>query len=271
MAYNPVPTVATGDLWTASNHNTYIRDNFAAGVPDILAAKGDLVVGTGPNAATRLAIGSNGQRLVADSAQPTGVKWSDDYYVIGVVMDGGGGDVEPRVVADIEVPLAGTIQRVTMLADAAGWLLAQISKSTYSSYPSLSSICSYNLPGVFGSGSNLTGTVSKTSGGTTLTGSGTSFTSQLSVGQVIDVPGGSGVERRVVAGISSNTQLTVNEAWGSSASGQTCTRYASANKRQDTSLSNWTTSLAAGDILRIECKAAKTIGRATLSLLIKKG
>lgn len=30
MAYSAVPTVSTGDLWTASNHNTYIRDNFTA-------------------------------------------------------------------------------------------------------------------------------------------------------------------------------------------------------------------------------------------------
>lgn len=27
MTFTPVPTVATGDIWTASNHNTYIRDN----------------------------------------------------------------------------------------------------------------------------------------------------------------------------------------------------------------------------------------------------
>ena len=30
MGYSIVPTVATGDLWTAANHNTYIKDNFAA-------------------------------------------------------------------------------------------------------------------------------------------------------------------------------------------------------------------------------------------------
>ena len=29
-SYNAVPTVITGDLWTAAQHNTYIRDNFAA-------------------------------------------------------------------------------------------------------------------------------------------------------------------------------------------------------------------------------------------------
>ncbi|HEX5074263.1 MAG TPA: hypothetical protein VFW03_13695 [Gemmatimonadaceae bacterium] len=38
-------------------------------------AKGDLLVGTADNAITRLAIGSNGYRLVADSTQPEGMRW----------------------------------------------------------------------------------------------------------------------------------------------------------------------------------------------------
>ena len=38
--------------------------------------KGDLVVGTGSNTASRLAVGTNGQILVADSAEATGLKWA---------------------------------------------------------------------------------------------------------------------------------------------------------------------------------------------------
>lgn len=30
MAYTAVPTVTTGELWTAANHNTYIKDNMTA-------------------------------------------------------------------------------------------------------------------------------------------------------------------------------------------------------------------------------------------------
>jgi len=29
MAYTAVPTVSTGDTWTASNHNTYLKDNIS--------------------------------------------------------------------------------------------------------------------------------------------------------------------------------------------------------------------------------------------------
>lgn len=39
-------------------------------------AKGDLAVGTGANTASRLAVGTNGQVLTADSAEATGVKWA---------------------------------------------------------------------------------------------------------------------------------------------------------------------------------------------------
>lgn len=40
-------------------------------------AKGDLLAGTADNTIARLAVGSDGQRLFADSTQTPGVKWSD--------------------------------------------------------------------------------------------------------------------------------------------------------------------------------------------------
>lgn len=76
MAYSPVPTVVTGDLWTASNHNTYIRDNFAAGVPGILEAKGGIAVASGAQAAAELALGSAGDVLMVDPSAPLGVRWA---------------------------------------------------------------------------------------------------------------------------------------------------------------------------------------------------
>lgn len=76
MAYNPVPSVTTGDLWTASNHNTYIRDNFAAGVPDIFTTKGDIVAASGANACDRLAVGAAGQVLTPDASAGVGLKWN---------------------------------------------------------------------------------------------------------------------------------------------------------------------------------------------------
>jgi len=93
MAYTVVPTKSTGDLWTAADHNTYIKDNFAAGVPDIFTTKGDIAVATAANTAARLAVGSDNQVLLSDSGETSGVKWGDfpsgsttlhaRYYVSG--------------------------------------------------------------------------------------------------------------------------------------------------------------------------------------------
>jgi hypothetical protein len=56
MAYTPLPTVVLGDLWTAANHNTFIRDNFAE-LWKIQAAE-DLIVGASASTAKRLAKGA---------------------------------------------------------------------------------------------------------------------------------------------------------------------------------------------------------------------
>lgn len=77
------------------------------------------------------------------------------------------------------------------------------------------------------SSANLTGTVSKTNASATLTGSGTAFTTELSVGQVISVPGGA-TEKRVVTAIASDTSLTVNSNFANTSSGQTAARVNSA-------------------------------------------
>ena len=41
----------------------------------IVDAKGDLIAGTGADAVARLAVGTNGHTLVADSSEATGLKW----------------------------------------------------------------------------------------------------------------------------------------------------------------------------------------------------
>jgi len=74
---------------------------------------------------------------------------------------------------------------------------------------------------------NLTGTVAKTASSTAIVGTGTTFTSQLSIGQVIDIPG-TATERRVVTAITDDTHLTVSANLANTASGQTAARVNSA-------------------------------------------
>lgn len=63
MGYSVVPTVASGDLWTAANHNMYIRDNFAAGVPAVFSAAGDLPYAPAALQTGRIPIGELGEVL----------------------------------------------------------------------------------------------------------------------------------------------------------------------------------------------------------------
>jgi hypothetical protein len=44
--------------------------------PNIVDAKGDLIAATAADSVTRLAVGTNGQVLTADSAETTGLKWA---------------------------------------------------------------------------------------------------------------------------------------------------------------------------------------------------
>lgn len=92
MAYTAVPTVATGDTWTAANHNTYIKNNFAAGVPDIFTTKGDIAVATAANTAVRLAVGTNNQFLISNSAAASGLSWGSGFVGALYTMNGSTGN-----------------------------------------------------------------------------------------------------------------------------------------------------------------------------------
>jgi hypothetical protein len=75
----------------------------------------------------------------------------------------------------------------------------------------------------FTSAAALTGTVTKTAASADIVGSGTLFTTELSVGQVISIPG-TATEIGVVSVITDNTNLTLYQTMANSASGQTATR-----------------------------------------------
>jgi hypothetical protein len=74
MAYAALPSKSDGQYFTLANYNT-VRDNFAAGVPDIFTTKGDLAAATGADAATRVAVGADDATLVPDASQSAGLAW----------------------------------------------------------------------------------------------------------------------------------------------------------------------------------------------------
>jgi hypothetical protein len=87
MAYTIVPEVIEGDSWTAKDMNRYVKDNFAAGVPGLFTAKGDIAVATGADAAARIGVGTDGDYLYADSANTNGVVWSSPIRVLAYAAD----------------------------------------------------------------------------------------------------------------------------------------------------------------------------------------
>jgi hypothetical protein len=61
---------------TAAIWNQDVVTNAAETAPAKVTTKGDLVAATGANALARIAVGTNGQVLTADSVQSAGVKWA---------------------------------------------------------------------------------------------------------------------------------------------------------------------------------------------------
>jgi hypothetical protein len=77
-----VTSVTPGTPLNAANLNHIeqgiedAQDGVNASVPAVYSTKGDLFPGTGSGSGARLPVGSNGQILIADSAQALGMKWA---------------------------------------------------------------------------------------------------------------------------------------------------------------------------------------------------
>jgi hypothetical protein len=132
-----------------------------------------------------------------DGTSPVGTdEWNAAHvwtFPVEFVIDGGGSAITTGVKGDIEMPCAGTITRVTLLADATGSIVVDIWKDTYANYPP---------------------TVTNT--------------------------------------ITASAKPTIS----------------SALKYQDSTLTGWTKTFAAGDILRLNVDSATTVKRVLVSLLV---
>lgn len=70
---------------------------------------------------------------------------------IGITVDGSGYAITTGDKGSIFIPYNATINSVTMIADVSGNCVVDILKSSYSTYPTASSICSTSLPTISGS------------------------------------------------------------------------------------------------------------------------
>lgn len=139
----------------------------------IFDAKGDLVVGVAADGALRLAVGTNGHVLTADSAESTGVKWAAvsagahsiegashttaggtdgyalrqtgasafaweaDYAALAFTLGDGTNAIVAASEPDqwLEVPFACQIVSSRLTADASGSAVLDLWKAAYAAYP----------------------------------------------------------------------------------------------------------------------------------------
>lgn len=72
---------ASGVRWSSEQDPNAITKS-------IIDAKGDLIAGTAADTPARLAVGSNGQYLIADSTQTAGIKWATPNITLGTETTG---------------------------------------------------------------------------------------------------------------------------------------------------------------------------------------
>jgi hypothetical protein len=65
----------------------------------------------------------------------------DPDGTILAVIDGGGGVITAGKKLQLEIPFACTLNRYTMVADAAGAIVIDVNRSTYANFPTTASIC----------------------------------------------------------------------------------------------------------------------------------
>jgi len=107
MAYSSdFPVVATGDLWTAGQHKTYIKDNLSAIWVGTTA--GDTDYYTGATGKSRLAIGTAGQ-ISRTNAGATAPEWYSQEGAIEFFIGNGEDVITTGVKGAVEVPCKCTI------------------------------------------------------------------------------------------------------------------------------------------------------------------
>lgn len=88
-------TKVDGTIWVDTDSDVPVVNPSDYVANALVNAKGDLITATADDTPARLAVGTNGQALLADSTQATGLRWGsvatsgeDDQIVLGVQVFG---------------------------------------------------------------------------------------------------------------------------------------------------------------------------------------
>ncbi len=128
----------TNDVWETGAGGTYIQTIAPVGY-DIL------INGLNKYLNFNAVVGSSGYGFRDNAGvmevKSSGGAWASistslqDIASIILIIDGGGVAITTGIKADLEIPFACTIQRVTMLADQVGSVVVDIWKDVYANYP----------------------------------------------------------------------------------------------------------------------------------------
>ena len=119
MAYTSVPTVATDDIWTAGQHNTYCRSNSQQSIPYVMQSAGDMAYAASAKSIARLEF-TPGSILLSGNNYPEWKPYST-YQYKAVCVDSGGGNITDyyRYIGDMAYKSSGTGQSINTSSETA--------------------------------------------------------------------------------------------------------------------------------------------------------
>lgn len=118
MAYSPVPTVTTSDLWTAGQHNTYCRGNAQQSIPYVIQSAGDVAYALTANSIGRLAFGAKSV-LISGSTAPEWMQYEPSAYrAFSISYDGGAITNRWRYIGDMAY-VTGAAQSINNATETA--------------------------------------------------------------------------------------------------------------------------------------------------------
>ena len=144
----------------AESDVTGLAGDLAGKMTNPMSAKGDLVAGGTAGAPARLPAGTNGQALIADSAQTDGLAYQDRIVPFGVVIDGMGSVVAPGVI-DVPCFYNATIVGWDVYGDVSGAVTCDIKRVAYAldTLPSASMVGAGTKPNLTSHSTNRDTTV----------------------------------------------------------------------------------------------------------------
>jgi hypothetical protein len=206
-------------------------------------AKGDLAGGTGADTAAKLTVGANDTRLTADSAEATGMKWETPKTVATDVIWDTKGDIAGATGADTATKLAAGANDTVLTADSGeatglkwkDWTAGGIAVILQA--PAASDQVDVVVP----------------------------FACTITAVTLLADASGS-----IVVDIWKDTYANFPPTDADTITAAAVPTISTATKSQDSTLTGWTTSVTAGDVLRFNVDSVTTITRCLVHLDVTK-